>query len=259
MEQKKISILLADDNVEFCRTVVSYFKMQEDMHIIETVHDGMEAYRSIKLRKPDVAILDGVLPSLDGIGVIEKLGTKETRPVCLIISNLRNDNIVKYAYSLGVEYYLMKPFEMDTLAQRIRILFGNRSPRAEKETSQSEVRTPFKSLESRISDILCEVGIPTYIRGYVYTHTAILMTVYNPELLYHVTKELYPAVADMCNASAGGVERAIRTVIERAYINEKKNPNTSAFLSGLLHNVNGRPTNVEFISFIAERLRMDIL
>lgn len=259
MDSTRIRVIIADDNIEFCETVLAYLNKQEDIEVIETAHDGIEAYDKIKLLKPDVAILDGAMPGLDGLGVLEKLSKDETRPVCIMLSNLRHESVTQYAYSLGAEYYIIKPFEMETLTKRIR-MFHNTTPlKIENVTASHEVSIKNASLdlEKRIATIFIEIGIPTHIRGYNYMRTAIIMAVNKPEILYFITKELYPAVGQKCNASASSVERAIRTAIDVARNREKKDTNRHFFVDTFSH-CNGKPTNAEFIAFIAEKLRMEM-
>ena len=71
--KKAIKILVADDNLDFVSTLVTYLNTQEDMEVIATAKDGLDAYDKILEVKPDIAILDVIMPHLDGIGVLEKL------------------------------------------------------------------------------------------------------------------------------------------------------------------------------------------
>jgi len=122
MEKEKIKIIIADDNLEFVSTFVNYLEAQEDMEVLATAKDGIEAYEKITSMKPDVVLLDVIMPHLDGIGVLEKLNENGNLPICIMLSAVGQDNITKKALNLGAEYYMVKPFEIDLLIKRIRDL-----------------------------------------------------------------------------------------------------------------------------------------
>lgn len=119
---EKIKIIIADDNLEFVSTFVKFLEEQEDMEVIATAKDGLEAYDKIVSMKPDVALLDVIMPHLDGIGVLEKLNKESVMPICIVLSAVGQDNITKKALSMGASYYMVKPFELDVLVKRIREL-----------------------------------------------------------------------------------------------------------------------------------------
>ena len=124
--KEKIRILLADDNSEFVSTVIEYLKQEEDMEVIATARDGLEAYEKIKNLNPDVVLLDVIMPHMDGIGVLEKLNQDGKMVTCIMLSAVGQDKITAKAINLGAEYYIIKPFEIDLLIKRIRELRRNR-------------------------------------------------------------------------------------------------------------------------------------
>ena len=128
MSFEKIRVVMADDNLLLCEIVSNYLQTQPDIELVDIAHDGIDAIEKIKKHKPHVALLDCAMPMLDGLGVLEKLSQDGGhRPVCIMLSGIRHDAVTKRAYELGAEYYIIKPFELDVLADRIR-MFRNFTP-----------------------------------------------------------------------------------------------------------------------------------
>ena len=119
---EKIKIIIADDNLEFVSTFKNFLENEEDMEVIATAKDGIEAYDKIVAMKPDIVLLDVIMPHLDGIGVLEKLTSLSDMPICIMLSAVGQDAITKRALSIGASYYMVKPFELDVLVKRIRDL-----------------------------------------------------------------------------------------------------------------------------------------
>lgn len=257
MDKKLITVFLADDSKEFCEVMSNNFQKYEDIELIGTAHNGTEAYNKIVALKPDVAIIDGIMPQLDGLGVIEKLKTENQShlPICIILSAMSGERVIQRAMDLGAEYYVVKPFDMESMVNRIRQLKNVT-------TNKPNMKPFFKNtvtinLETKVTNILHEIGVPAHIRGYHYMREAILMAIENVEVLNYITKELYPSIAKKCNTTPSRVERAIRHAIEVAWSRGKIDAIDNLF--GYTVNTNkGKPTNSEFIALIADRLRLEL-
>jgi len=260
MGAEKITILMADDNREFCDAITGFIEKQADMEVVHVAHDGMEAYNQIQALKPDIAIIDGVMPKLDGLGVLEKLNlinAADYAPICIILSAITQDKITQKAMELGAEYYIAKPFDLDSLVMRIRQLKELIKNPIQKGTSFRNQRGRELSLETKITGILHEIGVPAHIRGYHYMREAIMMAVEDLDILNYITKELYPTIAKKCNTTPSRVERAIRHAIEVAWSRGKVEIIDSMF-GYTISNHKGKPTNSEFIALIADRLRLEL-
>lgn len=263
---EKIKIVIADDNMEFVSTFVQYLESQEDMEVLATAKDGIEAYEKIVTMKPDVVLLDVIMPHLDGIGVLEKLNEQGNVPICIMLSAVGQDNITKRALNLGAEYYMVKPFEIDLLIKRIRDLKNsNRKPanfvsrEALKPTyiNMDIVKSKEDNLEALVTNIIHEVGVPAHIKGYQYLRDGIMMVVENIDVLNQITKQLYPDLAKKHKTTPSRVERAIRHAIEVAWNRGQLDVVESIF--GYTINANkGKPTNSEFIAMIADKLRLEL-
>lgn len=273
MEDSKISVLIADDNKEFCSILNDYLLNQKDIVVTGIAKDGREALNLIIERQPDLVILDIIMPHLDGLGVLEKLNTMnlEKTPRIIILSAVGQDKITQQAITLGADYYIVKPFDMEVFIKRIREMF-NSAPTMRQDSipqsnrlsysttssyilsSESKSKTPI-DLETEITNIIHEIGVPAHIKGYMYLREAITMVVNDMELLSAVTKELYPSIAKKYNTTASRVERAIRHAIEVAWGRGQIEAINKLF-GYTVHNDKGKPTNSEFIAIIADKLRL---
>jgi len=260
MNEQKISILMADDNREFCDAITNFIGKETDMEIVHVAYDGMEAYQKINELKPDIAIIDGVMPKLDGLGVLEKLDLSSTQgyaPICIILSAITQDKITQKAMELGAEYYIAKPFDLESLVVRIRQLKEQLKNPIQKGIGFRNQKSRELNLEAKITGILHEIGVPAHIRGYHYMREAIMMAVEDLDILNYVTKELYPTIAKKCNTTPSRVERAIRHAIEVAWSRGKVEVIDSMF-GYTINNHKGKPTNSEFIALIADRMRLEL-
>lgn len=259
MNQNKIKVLLADDNKDFCDVIASHLSKQDDMTVVAVAVDGIDAMNKIRDTEPDVAIIDGIMPRLDGIGVLERLQKNNDihQPVTIILSALSQDKVVQKALDLGASYYMVKPFDMDALTQRIRQLLQEK-PLIKSGIPSFNQPLPVLNydLETKVTNILHEIGVPAHIRGYHYMREAIIMSVNDMDVLNYITKELYPSIAKKCNTTPSRVERAIRHAIEVAW-NRGKVDAIDALFGYTVNNHKGKPTNSEFIALIADRLRLE--
>lgn len=264
MNLQKIKILIADDNKDFCNILNEYLCIQSDFEVVGIAKDGIEAIDMLEKYHPDIIILDIIMPQLDGLGVLEKINTMngEKIPKVIILSAVGQDKITQKALSLGAEYYVVKPFDMDVFAKRIRECFGIFTGTIERKAlfqpmSHSLVSSPVHDLEAAITNIIHEIGVPAHIKGYIYLREAITMVVNNIELLSAVTKELYPSIARKYNTTSSRVERAIRHAIEVAWGRGRVDTINNLF-GYTVHNDKGKPTNSEFIAMIADKLRLEM-
>lgn len=265
MSQESIKVLLADDNKDFCDVVASYLEKQEDISVVDIAYDGVEAYNKINASKPDILILDGIMPKLDGIGVLEKLNKNNPtgkRPICIMLSAITQEKITQKAIDLGAEYYMVKPFDMESLVLRIRQLKesvgkNDKLNGIQSSPMKSSAETMELNLESRVTSILHEIGVPAHIRGYHYMREAIMMAVNDLDVLNYITKELYPSIAKKCNTTPSRVERAIRHAIEVAWSRGKIDAIDNLF-GYTINTHKGKPTNSEFIALIADKLRLEL-
>ena len=265
--KEKISVLIADDNVEFVDLLKEYMEQYDDLDVVGTAKDGLMAIEMIKSINPDVVVLDVIMPNIDGIGVLEKLETHkmDQKPIFIMLSAIGQDMFIQKAVSLGAEYYIIKPFDVEVLVTRIRQLyeekfhsaFSNRAVTKNNEFSNAEVLDRTYDIEVEVTNLMHDIGIPPHMAGYQYLREAIVLTVKNSKMFSSITKSLYPAVAEKFNTTSQKVERAIRNAIESAW--SRGNLDTIDSLFGYTINIGkGKPTNSEFIAMVADKLRLEM-
>ena len=255
--KEKISILIADDNADFAKTLAECLRKNEDMEIVGMAKDGTEAVEMIKIMKPDIALLDVIMPHLDGLGVLERIqkGEIEKKPICIMVSAVGQDKITQKAIELGAEYYVVKPFDIDLLIKRIREvkvfqnvpikpIYINREIKAQYIELEPNAKRDCKNLEALVTNIIHEVGVPAHIKGYQYLREAIMMVINDIETINQITKQLYPDIASKFKTTPSRVERAIRHAIEVAWGRGEQQTVESIF--GYTVSANkGKPTNSE--------------
>lgn len=282
-----LKILVADDNREFNELLSEFLAGEEDMEVVGSAYNGEEVLNLMKEESPDIILLDIIMPHLDGIGVLEELSKLDLspRPKVIMLTAFGHENITQKAVELGASYYILKPFSLDVLAERVRQL-GDSKYKEQKYASSSSSFTSSPSLSSadfsvtpsesgsgsatkdgsptktekekyieEITQIIHEIGIPAHIKGYLYLRDAIMMVVEEIELLGSVTKILYPRIAEKYDTTSSRVERAIRHAIEVAW--SRNNIETiKKFFGYTVNTEKGKPTNSEFIALVADRIRL---
>lgn len=256
-----INVVLADDNREFTELLKDYINGQGDMEVTGIAFNGNEVFKIFERDGiPDVLILDIIMPHLDGLAVLEHIRSMELgqQPKVIMLTAFGQEEVTKKAVELGASYYILKPFDMDVLANRIRQVAGSSSSYTIKapliKTPTAATKT--KSLDQNITSIIHEIGVPAHIKGYMYLREAITMVYNDVELLGSITKVLYPDIAKKFNTTASRVERAIRHAIEVAW--SRGNMESIGTLFGYtVSNSKAKPTNSEFIAMVADKLRIE--
>ena len=250
--EKKIKVLVAD-NSEFARNNLKKFlENNEKIQLLNIADNGKDAYRVIIDEVPDIVLIDVILPVMDGFTVIEKTNGNRSikkKPIFIVISSMGNQSMVEYACKLGVHYYIMKPYNLDSVIHRIfQAMLVRR--KAELQIKEKERRYAMQT------HIIREIGIPAHIKGYQYIREAIMMTVNDINLLNYITKLLYPTIAKKYKTTSSSVERAIRHAIEVAW--NKGHIDVLEDMFGYTISAGkGKPTNSEFIALIADKLRLE--
>ncbi|TVX92807.1 sporulation transcription factor Spo0A [Paenibacillus agilis] len=265
---QKIEVLLADDNREFTNLLADFLSEQDDMTVSGVAYNGEEVLQFLEQTRtvPDVLILDIIMPHLDGLGVLERLRELQLspQPKIIMLTAFGQESITQRAVQLGASYYILKPFDMDVLANRIRQLAGSTAPSLTGSSAyvSSSIKSNVvplaktKNLDANITTIIHEIGVPAHIKGYQYLREAITMVYNNIEILGSITKTLYPAIAEKYKTTPSRVERAIRHAIEVAWT--RGNIDSISRLFGYTINISkSKPTNSEFIAMVADKLRIE--
>jgi len=249
----RMKLLIVDDNLVFSTMLSEYASTKENVVSVEVARNGIEALEKIEKFKPDVVILDLIMPQLDGIGVLERLANVKEydKPIFVILSAIGQDSYVKRAMSLGASYYMVKPFDVDLLITRVYNLYYDRTT-SNKESMNGYLTAKISSehLEADIARCLHKLAIPPNLSGYRFLKEAIKLSVKDENIFKSVTKLLYPKIADNCFSSSQKVERSIRNAIEHAWKNQ-----TNDFREHLFGYLNCKPSNSQFISTIVESIK----
>lgn len=256
----KINIILADSSKEQLQNLCTFFTNEENVTIIGKCSDGAQLLNTLKSVQTDFLILDIFMPKIDGIKVLEEISRNlmYKAPKNIIVTTaFSNNRVMQKCAELNVDYYMIKPFENINLMQIINELKSSKNKSTIIETKN--YYTPQKSepqdLDTEITTLLHDIGVPAHIRGYQYIREAINLVYNDIEILNSITKGLYPTIAIKFKTTASRVERAIRHAIEIAWVRGNIETITQLFSYTISYN-KAKPTNSEFIAMIADKLRL---
>jgi two-component system response regulator (stage 0 sporulation protein A) len=255
--KKKATVFIADDNDELRGMIAVFVDKQSDMVVIGEACDGMEAYEKIKKLKPDIAIIDGVMPKLDGLGILEKLNTAATlEPACILISEITTERIVRKSIELGAMYHIFKPFDLEILLIRIRQILRRSTMTDEKKEALLRDNKTLR-LESKMSDLLYGIGVPANVVGYYYIREALIIAVYDIEAIKGKKMKIYESIAKLHDTAPLCVERGIYNAISSTFRRGTRNEKLNEMFDTSIYK-RKRPNNGEFIALIAEKLRFEL-
>lgn len=277
MEKSNLRVIIADNNLQDRE---SKQKTMEDkgINVILSTGNGSKALEAIRCEKPDIVVMDMILPGIDGIGILEEINNAdfmEKRPIFIVETALRMENLVEEAIQAGADYYMMKPVSNTMLIKRMlqllereqdektKILYSTPNRKVVNDTEKDkiclkEANSGFFSgdLERDITNILLEIGIPAHIKGYQYIREGIIMSFYDRNMLHYITKFLYPSIAQKYKTTSSSVERTIRHAIEVAW-NRGNIETLESVFGNTICAGKGKPTNSEFMALLTDRLQLE--
>ena len=218
--------------------------------------DGLQALDDILNKRPEVVMCDTFLSGLDALGLLEELEDKAYRGVVICISSCPNDILAERLMQAGAAHFLVRPVGYEYLARRIDQAVREKNESRGGYFPAPQINDKF-DLESCVSELMRQIGVPAHIRGYKYIRQAILLSLEDGEMLNAITKQLYPTVARAYKTTPSRVERAIRHAIEVAWTRGDIEVLTSMF-GYTVKTSKGKPTNGEFISMLTDRLRLEL-
>ncbi|HIT44020.1 TPA: sporulation transcription factor Spo0A [Candidatus Avacholeplasma faecigallinarum] len=253
-------IIVADDNKELLCMVSEFLKMQPNIEIVKTFNTGMDLLQHLESESCDILLLDVFMPEMDGVNVLSEINSnkKYHRPKKIVMLTAFNtESIISKVSQLGADYFIVKPIDLTNLQKTIQSLLSEEN----KKGSGFSLKTTLsidneeKTLDSEITELLHEIGVPAHIKGYMYLREAITMVYNNVDILGGITKILYPSIAKKFNTTSSRVERAIRHSIEVAWNRGNVEAISQIFAYTISYN-KSKPTNSEFIAMIADKLRL---
>ena len=261
---EKLNVAIADDNERVVSLLEHIVSQDKDLQVVGKAGDGEALCQIIREKEPDVVLLDIIMPKVDGLTVMDRVNRDTSirhHPAFIVISAVGQEKITENAFELGADYYILKPFDNELVLNRIK------STRLHKDKASAQVRRVNayesqkeymnRNLETDVTNIIHEIGVPAHIKGYQYLRDAILMAIEDDDIINAVTKRLYPAVAKKHSTTSSRVERAIRHAIEVAWDRGDVDVLNSYF-GYTIHNGRGKPTNSEFIAMISDKFRLQL-
>ena len=250
---EKLRVILADDHVDFMDMLREELELA-GAEVVACVQDGQGLVDKTAALQPDIVVTDAVLPIRDGLAAMRIIRETDLRkrPLFFILSSFAGDGVMAEAAALKAYYFTVKPCNLTDLAKRVseaNSVEASFSPGALKPSPELE-------LELRVTQIIHDIGVPAHIKGYQYLRESIIMTVNDMEVINAITKVLYPTVAKRFKTTSSRVERAIRHAIEVAWDRGDVEV-LNSFFGYTVSNAKGKPTNSEFISMIADRIRLE--
>lgn len=258
-ENRKSKVILADRDGFYLQRLKRCLERKEDMVVVGMTDSGPDVLEMAKNLRPDVILMDILLGDRDGFWVLESLQKENLNCVCIMISAIDSDKLVRKAITLGAEYYMAKPIQGELLLERIHQLLDHGEDRngiqdsVKEEAVANTMDNAFRNLEGEISVLLSRMGISASIKGYHFIRKAVMMALEDQEVLTGITKGLYPDVAKAYKTTASKVERAIRHAIESAW--KKNGPQIYFEAAGYIPME--KPTNGQFIAVLTEYFRMN--
>lgn len=259
----KLNIAIADDNEKILELLDRIVSSDDEMKVVGKADNGEDLYDIIKKQEPDVVLLDIVMPKIDGLTVMERVNhDKDIRkhPAFIVITAVGQEKITEDAFDLGADYYILKPFDNEMVINRIkhtRVSKDRNFAKVQKVNAyESKKEYMERNLETDVTNIIHEIGVPAHIKGYQYLRDSIIMSVGDMEMLNSITKILYPTIAKKHQTTPSRVERAIRHAIEVAWSRGKMDTIEELF-GYTVSNGKGKPTNSEFIALIADKIRLE--
>lgn len=247
--EKTINIIVIDDNEVVTGSVKKYFCSNAMIKVIGSFNNGKSAldYLIKYADDYDLIILDVLLPQIDGIKILEELKSRNIEKKVIVLSSYKDDYTIKRIQSLGADYFMLKPFDLPSLEDRIKDVF-------EKEQMERMVRRD--DVEIEVSMLLHNLGIPSHVRGYQYIREGVLLIYENNKVVTLVTKEIYPRIAHKYNTTTSRVERAIRHAIEISWVRGDIKLMERIFGNSIDFE-RSKPTNAEFLTTLADRMQLN--
>ncbi|MCD8082433.1 MAG: sporulation transcription factor Spo0A [Clostridiales bacterium] len=266
-------VAIAEDNPQMLKILDQMLEREEGFQVVGKADNGVDAYEMIMRTNPDLVLMDVIMPRMDGISVMERVRREKTGrevPAFVMVTTAGSDRVAEDAFGLGASYYILKPFEQEAVMEKIRRFTAaavgtaylgrakeeSLAPQEVREAEPVAAEPPGRDLETDVTKLLHEIGIPAHIKGYQYLRDAIMFTVREKNMLSSVTKVLYPTIASMHDTTSSRVERAIRHAIEVAWSRGRLETIHNIF-GYTVSTGRGKPTNSEFIALISDRIRLE--
>ena len=250
--RKVVDLMIIDDDVRMVEILQESLKTNDYINIVAVAHDGLDGLRKLRTYRPDVILLDLIMPTVDGLGFME-YALKEgllTDTKVIVSSELSQESIVNYALKLGASFYMLKPYTMDVLFERIRMIAADFD-----ELTPPQIET--LDINSHIVKYLIESGLPVHTLGYKYFYLALQHLLQESIEVFSITKSIYSLLASAFQTSSANVDKAMRHSLLLAHT--QNNGHLEDFLTKMNYkDPKKKPSNSEYINLVLERIKQDI-
>ena len=247
--EKQVKVVVVDDNEAVIRSVKEYFRNSEIVSVIGGFTNGKDALNYL-LQNPDqydILMLDLILTHFDGIRIIEELKNHNINKKIMVLSSFKDDFTIRRVQALGASYFMLKPVDMDVVNSRLIDLVMHK---------EEMIVVKSNKIESEVSVLLHDLGIPTHVRGYQYIREGVMLLYASDGISSLVTKEIYPKIANKYQTTSSRVERAIRHAIEISWSRGDIKLMEDLFGNSIDFD-RSRPTNSEFLSTLADKFKLN--
>ncbi len=248
--EKIYRVLLANHSEEFSEKLTAVLQQTERYGVVGMANDGVRAMELLRETCPDILVVDMMLTQADGIAVLKAANGMEKPPLFLVLADFMTEFVSSLLLSQGVQYVMLKPCTPRAVLERME----------EIRSAQTQQKASLRfdaGIESMVTSVIHEIGVPAHIKGYQYLREAIILAVKDMDVINAITKVLYPQVAKTFSTTPSRVERAIRHAIEVAW--DRGDLETlQKFFGFTVSNTKGKPTNSEFIALIADKLQLQL-
>ncbi len=246
----KIKVLVIDDNEIFVDNIKKYFSSHAVIEVVDAVYNGKDGLSLLESKEYNLVLLDLILSEMDGITLLEELIKREINIRIIVITSISSPEIIRKVSSLGIKYYLLKPFDLDILENKI-VEYAN-----EEIYGHKTIDLPYNNILLAITKLLHELGVPSHIKGYTFIKESILLIYNNPTLSNKITKELYPIIAKKYKTTISCVERDIRHAIEISW--NRANWEMMEEVFGYSIDIEkAKATNTEYIVTLVDKVRLE--
>ncbi|MGM9648463.1 MAG: sporulation transcription factor Spo0A [Butyricicoccaceae bacterium] len=251
----KIKVLIADDDKGFRSALEQELANDIKLDILGSYGSGRQLRDGIRELAPDVVIMDLTLPDVYGLTLLQELkeNPPEKMPTIFVVTGFASTEVAAECSALGVSFMMRKPVDLKSLHERVKQYGSSRR------SAVNGVRLSDEGveIEMKVTNIIHQIGVPAHIKGYQYLREAIIMTINDMESINAITKVLYPSVAKKFHTTSSRVERAIRHAIEVAWDRGDVDV-LQEYFGFTVSGTKGKPTNSEFISMVADKLRLEL-
>lgn len=238
---KRSSLIIADEDRTHLQRLTNHFKNHPKLEIVAVEENGLDALSCIHKNKPDLVLMDMMLPKLNGICLLKEMGKMKSPPTVVCTSAFFSLISMGIAHRNGVAYCLYKPVSPEVIETTLLECAELREERKQEE-SLSETNLE-SGVKREAHELLTALGFSTRYNGSRYLMEAVAYALRKPSSVRNLSTGLYQDLGHIVGASASQIERCIRIAIEAANANVP-----------LREQIGTAPTNKAVLQYLISRM-----